>query len=186
VFFRDDEGPDTQFSSFDSVKREDLWTYQEVQRAVGHENVSIGHNSNVSNGLMFAPTTAYGTPITKEWAERSIANTVAVEMAQTKGTSETTPALSPTDEFADFETYYPNLLGFGRRSRQGRRQLRAPGSDQRHRLSGKARAGTTQVFASLTRMVAVARAAPRRSCNLLSNARPPNIREGLPESEMVT
>jgi hypothetical protein len=113
VFFRDDKGPDTQFSSFDSVKREDLWTYQEVQRAMGHENVSIGHNSNVSNGLMFAPTTAYGTPITKEWAERSTANTVAVEMAQTKGASETTPALSPTDEFAGFETYYHNLLGSG-------------------------------------------------------------------------
>jgi hypothetical protein len=48
VFFRDDKGPDTQFSSFDSVKREDLWTYQEVQRAMGHENFSIPHNSNVS------------------------------------------------------------------------------------------------------------------------------------------
>ena len=113
VFFRDDEGPVTQFSSFDSVKREDLWTYQEVQRAMGHENFSIPHNSNVSNGLMFPPRTSYGTPITKEWAERSIANTVAVEMAQTKGTSETIPALSPADEFAGFETYYHNLLGSG-------------------------------------------------------------------------
>jgi hypothetical protein len=113
VFFRDDEGPDTQFSSFDSVKREDLWTYQEVQRAMGHENFSIPHNSNVSNGLMFPPRTSYGTPITKQWAERSVANTVAVEMAQTKGTSETIPALSPTDDFAGFETYYHNLLGSG-------------------------------------------------------------------------
>jgi len=113
VFFRDDKGPDTQFSSFDSVKREDLWTYQEVQRESGHENFSIPHNSNVSNGLMFPPHTSYGTQITKEWAERSAANTVAVEMAQTKGTSETIPALSPTDEFADFETYYHNLLGSG-------------------------------------------------------------------------
>jgi len=113
VFFRDDEGPDTQFSAFDSTKREDLWTYQEVQRGMGHENFSIPHNSNVSNGLMFAPRTSYGTPITKEWAERSTANTVAVEMAQTKGTSETIPALSPADDFADFETYYHNLLGSG-------------------------------------------------------------------------
>ena len=38
VFFRDDEGPDAVFSAFDSVKREDLWTYQEVQRSMGHEN----------------------------------------------------------------------------------------------------------------------------------------------------
>ena len=111
VFFRDDKGPETQFSSFDSVKREDLWTYQEVQRALGHENFSIPHNGNVSNGLMYSTNTSYGTEITKEWAERSIANTVATEIAQTKGYSETIPALSPTDEFAGFETYYKHLLG---------------------------------------------------------------------------
>jgi hypothetical protein len=113
VFFRDDKGPDTQFSSFDSVKREDLWSYQELNRALGHENFSIPHNGNVSNGLMFAPKTSYGTQITKEWAERSVANTVATEIAQTKGYSETIPALSPTDEFAGFETYYKHLLGSG-------------------------------------------------------------------------
>lgn len=113
VFFRDDKGPDTQFSSFDSVKREDLWTYQEVQRGMGHENFSIPHNSNVSNSLMFPPRTSYGTQITKEWAERSAANTVAVEIAQTKGASETSPSLSPYDEFAGFEDYYHNLLGSG-------------------------------------------------------------------------
>ena len=111
VFFRDGKGPATQFSSFDSVKREDLWTYQEVQRALGHENFSIPHNGNVSNGLMFAPATSYGTEITKEWAERSVANTVATEIGQTKGYSETLPALSPNDEFAGFETYYKHLLG---------------------------------------------------------------------------
>ncbi len=113
VFFRDDAGPETQLSSFDSVKREDLWTYQEIQRAMGHENFSISHNGNVSNGLMFPPTTSYGTPITRQWAERSIANTIATEMAQVKGASETTPALSPTDEFASYETYYTSLLGSG-------------------------------------------------------------------------
>jgi len=113
VFFRDDKGPETQFSSFDSVKREDLWTYQEVQRAQGHENFSIPHNGNVSNGLMFAPRTSYGTQITKEWAERSTLNTVATEIGQTKGYSETIPALSPNDEFAGFETYYKHLLGSG-------------------------------------------------------------------------
>jgi hypothetical protein len=113
VFFRDDKGPDTIFSQFDSVKREDLWTYQEVQRAMEHENFSIPHNGNVSNGMMFAQRTSYGTQITREWAERSIANTVATEIAQTKGYSETIPALSPNDEFADFETYYKHLLGSG-------------------------------------------------------------------------
>lgn len=113
VFFRDDIGPKVQFSSFDSVKREDLWTYQEVQRAEGHENFSIPHNGNVSNGMMFATTTTYGSPITKEWAERSTRNSVATEIAQTKGASETLPSLSPNDEFAGFETLYKHLLGSG-------------------------------------------------------------------------
>jgi len=113
VFFRDDKGPETQFSSFDSVKREDLWTYQETQRAMGHENFSIPHNGNVSNSLMYPPRTSYGTPITREWAERSLLNTVATEIIQTKGASETHPALSPNDEFAGFETSYMHLLGSG-------------------------------------------------------------------------
>ena len=100
VFFRDDKGPDAIFSALDSVKREDLWTYQEVQRGLGHENFSIPHNSNLSNSMMFPPRTTYGTPIDEQWAERSQRNSVAVEIAQTKGTSETHPVLSPNDEFA--------------------------------------------------------------------------------------
>jgi len=113
VFFRDDKGPDTIFSSFDSIKREDLWTYQEVQRAEGHENFSIPHNGNVSNSMMYAPTTSDGVTIDKQWAERSNRNTVATEIVQTKGASETHPALSPNDEFAGFETSYEHLLGSG-------------------------------------------------------------------------
>ena len=111
VFFRDDKGPDTVFSSLDSVRREDLWTYQEVQRAMGHENFSIPHNSNLSNSLMFSPRTSSGIPIDKHWAERSQRNSVAVEIAQTKGTSETHPALSPDDDFAGFETSFKHLIG---------------------------------------------------------------------------
>ena len=113
VFFRDDEGPETILSSFDTVKREDLWTYQEVQRQIGHENFSIPHNGNVSNSLMYAPTTSYGSLIDRQWAERSNLNTVATEIIQTKGASETHPALSPYDEFAGFETLYKHLLGSG-------------------------------------------------------------------------
>ena len=113
VFFRDDAGPDQIYSSFDSVKREDLWTYQEKQRSAGHENLSIPHNSNVSNSAMFALHTSYGEPIDRAWAERSARNTPAVEIVQTKGASETHPALSPHDEFAAFETGFTHLLGSG-------------------------------------------------------------------------
>jgi hypothetical protein len=111
VFFRDDKGPDTIFSNFDSINREDLWTYQEVQRQMGHENFSIHHNGNVSDGLLYAPTTSEGTPIDRQWAARSQLNTPATEIIQTKGASETHPALSPNDEFAGFETSYKHLLG---------------------------------------------------------------------------
>jgi hypothetical protein len=113
VFFRDDKGPETVFSSMDSIHREDLWTYQEVQRGAGHENFSIPHNANVSNGLMYAPTMSDGRFINKRWAERSNRNSPATEIIQTKGASETHPALSPNDEFASFETSYKHLLGSG-------------------------------------------------------------------------
>lgn len=111
VFFRDDTGPDKVFSSFDSEHREDLWTYQEYQRSLGHENFSVPHNSNVSNGGMFAVHTSNGDPIDAEWAKRSARNSPAVEMLQTKGASETNPALSPSDEFADFEQGFKHRLG---------------------------------------------------------------------------
>ncbi|MGB6365265.1 MAG: DUF3604 domain-containing protein, partial [Thermoanaerobaculia bacterium] len=110
VFFRDN-GPDRVFSSFDSEHREDLWTYQEYQRSLGHENFSIPHNSNVSNGGMFALHTSDGDPIDVNWAKRSARNSPAVEIIQTKGASETNPALSPSDEFADFEQGFKHRLG---------------------------------------------------------------------------
>ena len=111
VFFRDDEGPDRVFSSFDSEHREDLWTYQEVQRKLGHENFSIPHNSNVSDGGMFAVHTSDGDPINAEWAQRSQRNSPAVEIVQTKSASETHPALAPSDEFAGFEQGFQHRLG---------------------------------------------------------------------------
>ncbi len=80
---------------------------------MGHENISISHNANVSNSRMFPPRTSYGTPIDRKWAERGLANTVATEMIQTKGASETHPALSPNDEFAEFESRFVHMLGSG-------------------------------------------------------------------------
>jgi len=113
VFFRGDKGPERVFSSFDSTHREDLWTYQEYQRAVGHENFSIPHNPNVSDSAMFALHTSDGAPIDKGWANRSTLNSPAVEIIQCKGASETHPALSPNDEFANFESEFKHLLGSG-------------------------------------------------------------------------
>jgi len=110
VFFRDGKGPDAPFSAFDSDRPEDLWTYMQVQRDIGHEVFAIPHNPNLSNGLMFAPRNSDGMPIDKRYAKRRASYEVATEIIQTKGSSDTHPALSPNDEFADFEQY-KHLIG---------------------------------------------------------------------------
>ena len=112
VFFRDMEGPEVPFSSVDSDKAEDLWTYLEVQRAMGHECFAIPHNGNVSNSMMYATTTTNMGAITTGWARRRALNEVATEIIQCKGQSETHPGMSPNDEFASFEIF-PTLLGSG-------------------------------------------------------------------------
>jgi hypothetical protein len=112
VFFRDDEGPAAIFTAVDSDRPEDLWSYLEFQRKLGHETFAIPHNGNVSNSMMYAPSTSDGIPITKARAERRARNEVATEIIQTKGQSDTHPALSPNDEFADFEMFQ-HLLGTG-------------------------------------------------------------------------
>ena len=111
VFFRDDKGPVVPFSSFDSDRPEDLWTYLETQRNMGHDNFAIPHNGNISNGLMYAPRNSEGQPIDARYAERRARNEVATEIIQVKGQSATHPALSPNDEFAGFEKQYGNLIG---------------------------------------------------------------------------
>ena len=113
VFFRDDEGPIFPFSTIDSDRAEDLWTYLQTQRDLGHETFAIPHNSNLSNGLMFPTRNSYGQPINKAWMKRRAVNEVAVEILQTKGTSDTHPALSPDDEFAAFEGEFKHMLGTG-------------------------------------------------------------------------
>jgi hypothetical protein len=111
VFFRDDKGPEMPFSSMDSNRPEDLWTYLETQRGLGHECFSISHNGNISNSLMYAPLDSEGVPLTKRYAERRALNEPATEIMQVKSQSETHPALSPNDEFADYEQFYNGLIG---------------------------------------------------------------------------
>jgi len=111
VFFRDDKGPDMVFSAFDSDRPEDLWDYLQTQRDAGHETFSISHNGNISNSLMFEPVDSDGMPIDKRYAELRAKNEVASEIHQVKSSSDTHPALSPNDEFANFELYFNGLIG---------------------------------------------------------------------------
>ena len=111
VFFRDNEGPAVPFSAFDSDRPEDLWTYIEAQRSMGHETFAIPHNGNLSNGLMFAPRNSQGLPIDARYAKRRALNEPLTEIIQVKGQSDTHPGLSPNDEFAGFERQYRNMIG---------------------------------------------------------------------------
>ncbi len=104
VVFKD-KAPTRLFSTLDSTNPEDLWEWMNGQRADGIDVMAIPHNSNGSNGQMFATTMTDGSPLTKEYATNRMKNEPIVEMTQVKGTSETHPLLSPEDEFADHELY---------------------------------------------------------------------------------
>ena len=85
---------------------EDLWRYFEAyQQKTGGEVLAIPHNSNLSNGQMFSLTNYRGEPLTQDYAKTRSRWEPLLEVTQIKGDSETHPILSPTDEFADFETW---------------------------------------------------------------------------------
>jgi hypothetical protein len=72
-------------------------------RQNGIEALAIPHNSNGSNGQMFKLVDWASNPVDDEWARKRIRNEPLVEVTQVKGTSETHPLLSNSDEWADFE-----------------------------------------------------------------------------------
>lgn len=97
--------PSQIFSTLQSTNPEDLWVWMQEQRDAGHEALAIPHNSNASNGGMFALETYAGQPIDEIWARTRLANEPLVEITQIKGTSETHPDFSPNDEWSNFELY---------------------------------------------------------------------------------
>ena len=106
-----DKGPDATFSAFDSDRPENLWTYIQSQRDAGKQVFAIPHNANLSNGLMFAPRDSDGQPIDSRYAKLCASMEPATEILQTKGQSDTHPALSPNDEFGGFEKQYSHMIG---------------------------------------------------------------------------
>jgi hypothetical protein len=110
VIYRGDSAPEIPFSRFDSENPEDLWAWMDTNRERGFEAIAIPHNSNGSNGQMFALETFDGQPLDGGYAETRMRNEPIVEVSQVKGTSEVHPLLSPNDEWADFEIY-PYRIG---------------------------------------------------------------------------
>jgi hypothetical protein len=104
VIFNSDHAP-SPFTSADSPKPEDLWTYLEKVRAGGIDAIDIPHNGNLSGGMAYDWNQSDGRPIDEVYAQRRALNEPLTEIAQTKGQSETVPELSPNDEFSNFEIY---------------------------------------------------------------------------------
>ncbi|MEO9971986.1 MAG: DUF3604 domain-containing protein [Hyphomonadaceae bacterium] len=104
VIFRDG-APERLFSTLDSTNPEDLWSWMDERRAEGLDVLAIPHNSNASNGEMFAAETYLGDALSADWSSLRMRNEPLMEISQLKGTSEVHPSLSPNDEFAGFEQY---------------------------------------------------------------------------------
>jgi hypothetical protein len=94
------------YSQFDSQNPEDLWRHLAAfEKETGAEVLAIPHNGNLSNGRMFSVETFDGKPYSKELALLRARFEPIVEVTQIKGDSEAHPALSPNDEFADYEKW---------------------------------------------------------------------------------
>ena len=102
VIFRGDRAP-APFTSWDSRNPEDLWDWLDAQRAQGVDALAIPHNSNASDGLMFAWLDSSTGTMDSRYARQRAREEPLAEIMQNKGASETHPLLSPADEFAEFE-----------------------------------------------------------------------------------
>jgi hypothetical protein len=100
------------FANWMSDKPEDLWSFFEQTKArTGADFIAMPHNANLSDGRMFAALDSAGQPFTAAYAGRRAAWEPVTEISQYKGSSETHPALAPSDEFAGFELRNMLLTG---------------------------------------------------------------------------
>lgn len=113
VIFRDNGDranqivPFTTMRPFGSDNPRDLWKWMAAyEQKTGGSALAISHNGNLSNGRMFPIIESFtGKPVDKEYVEERAKWERLYEATQTKGDSEAHPALSPNDEFANFERW---------------------------------------------------------------------------------
>jgi hypothetical protein len=95
------------YTTAESFNPEDLWKWMaRFEETTGGSVLTIAHNGNLSNGIMFPVETnpATGEPLSGDYMRDRIRWEPIYEITQIKGDGETHPLLSPNDEFADFET----------------------------------------------------------------------------------
>ncbi|MCA3573953.1 MAG: DUF3604 domain-containing protein [Aestuariivirga sp.] len=85
-----------------------LWAWlQMYEDKTGGQVLAIPHNGNLSNGMMFPEVDDFdgGKALDAEYAKTRQKWERLYEVTQNKGDGEAHPVLSPTDEFADYETW---------------------------------------------------------------------------------
>ena len=106
VVFRDGAektGSILPFSSIMSENPEDLWSaLQKYESKTGGRALAIPHNSNLSNGRMFALADFEGSAIDADYANNRARWEPLMEATQIKGDSESHLFLSPNDEYAGY------------------------------------------------------------------------------------
>jgi hypothetical protein len=85
----------------------DLYEWlEEYERKTGGKVLALAHNGNLSNGWMFPIDKTYsGGTVDENYVQLRARWEPMYEVTQIKGDGETHPYLSPTDEFADYETW---------------------------------------------------------------------------------
>jgi hypothetical protein len=113
VILRDDGSrarqviPLTTLPPFGTQDPLDLYKWLDDYEARTHgQAMAISHNGNLSNGWMFPTDRTYaGGKVDSNYVELRAKWEPLYEVTQIKGDGEAHPALSPSDEFADYETW---------------------------------------------------------------------------------
>jgi hypothetical protein len=112
--------PYTTLEPVGSPNPRDLWKWmQAYEDKTGGDLLAIGHNGNLSNGIMFPvrdPET--GRKFDRAYAETRMKWEPLYEVTQIKGDGEAHPFLSPNDEFADYETWDQGNLDLSSKKEQ--------------------------------------------------------------------
>ncbi len=112
VIFRNKHTLRLPISYYEAVTPQSLWRQLATQCKGACEALTIPHNSNLSNGLMFQTVNPDGSEIDAGDAAERAANEPLVEITQHKGDSECIITGSAEDELCGFEKLpYSNFAG---------------------------------------------------------------------------